>query len=92
MTTDIDPVRYRENLERLDELDLQIASIASRRRLSADDERKLNALRLAYKVTDEERKEHVRACLLALVDPDDGVTPVNVQSGHTPERELDDDY
>ncbi len=80
---------YQANFEELDKLDIQIASIASRRKLSADDERRLTALRLAYRVTDEQRKDYERSCLLASVSFD-GVTPANVQPGHTPERELDD--
>ncbi len=72
--------------EQIADLEQRIRDLAGRKSLSASDERRLTALRMQFTALDELRKEEERAELARLIDAG-GLT---IESGHTPERELDD--
>jgi hypothetical protein len=90
MTIDVD--RYHENKAEFDELDVAIAALAARKSLGEQEERRLDTLRAQQKVIAAEIDAHTFSAMRAGVSPNDGVTPLTVESGHSPDRDLDSDY
>ena len=86
--TDLDFEEYRENMEALDRLDEEIAALASRKSLTDDEERRLDALRESERVLKAAIADHKRRCLVERMSFD-GEGRLHGEPGHTPAADLD---
>lgn len=87
--TDLDFETYSKNREALADLGGKIERLEAFGQLTAVQQRQLDAHQSAFRVLDEHRKSHERACLVAGVSFD-GSQELVRQTGHTP-KSLDDE-